>query len=148
MKKFYLELKQYTDIEITIEATHHGPHINKPAIFIEIGSSETEWTNPEYGKRMANAIQKVFTMPFEEIKTCVVLGGGHYNNVANKILSDTEFSVSHMCPKYNLEFFTEEILDQAMREASFVVLDWDGMKDKGRIIDLLDKHSIKWQKYL
>lgn len=146
LKQFYLELKQYTDIEITLEATHHGPHISKPAIFVEIGSSETEWVNSEYGKRMARAIQKVFSMPFEEVETCVILGGGHYNRVANKILSETEYSVSHICPKYNLEFFTEEILSQAMREASFVVLDWEGMKDKERIIALLDKHSIKWEK--
>jgi len=142
----YLELLQYTDIEIDIEATHHGPHINKPSIFVEIGSSEKEWINPEYGKRIAEAIQKVFTMEVKEIETCIVLGGGHYNQTAKKILSKTEFGVSHMCPKYNLEYFTEEILEEAMQDASFVVLDWKGMKDKERIVALLDQHNIKWKK--
>jgi len=146
LKQMYLELLQYDDIEIDVEVTHHGPNINKPAIFIEIGSSQKEWTNPEYGKRIANAIEKVFTQPKKDFETCVVLGGGHYNQLAKKILTKTDYSISHMCPKYNLEHFTEEILPQAMREASFVVLDWSGMKDKERIVNLLDKLHIPWKK--
>jgi len=35
-------LKNY---KVTMEATHHGPLIDKPCIFIEIGSTENEWTD-------------------------------------------------------------------------------------------------------
>ena len=29
--------------KLTLECTHHGPLIEKPCVFIEIGSTETEW---------------------------------------------------------------------------------------------------------
>ena len=28
---------------MTLEATHHGPYVNLPTCFAEIGSSENEW---------------------------------------------------------------------------------------------------------
>lgn len=34
-----------SDFEVVYEVTHHGPtNLRKPLTFVEIGSSETEWT--------------------------------------------------------------------------------------------------------
>ena len=39
--------------EVTIEATHHGPtSINKPVLFIELGSSEKQWRDENAAARM------------------------------------------------------------------------------------------------
>ena len=35
--------------ELTLECTHHGPLIDKPCIFIEIGSTENEWKDRKAG---------------------------------------------------------------------------------------------------
>ena len=35
--------------QVTLEATHHGPHVDLPACFVEIGSSENEWQDAEAG---------------------------------------------------------------------------------------------------
>src|SRR3989344_1832275 len=35
--------------KVTLECTHHGPLIEKPCVFIEIGSTETEWNDRRAG---------------------------------------------------------------------------------------------------
>lgn len=43
LKNLLLELNESAksaNYKITIEATHHGPFVEKPAVFIEIGSAE------------------------------------------------------------------------------------------------------------
>src|SRR3989344_4635078 len=46
LKSVFLELTKnatQTGFQITMEATHHGPYVEKPAVFVEIGSTEKEW---------------------------------------------------------------------------------------------------------
>src|SRR3989338_4586667 len=43
LKEMFLNLSKNAvgkDFEVTLEATHHGPYLEKPAMFIELGSSE------------------------------------------------------------------------------------------------------------
>ena len=47
-------IKEY---QITMECTHHGPYLEKPCVFIEIGSSETEWND----RRAAFVIAKTIS---------------------------------------------------------------------------------------
>ena len=38
--------ESFSAFEITIEATHHGPtHLKKPSIFVEIGTTESQWND-------------------------------------------------------------------------------------------------------
>ncbi|MEM0140326.1 MAG: D-aminoacyl-tRNA deacylase, partial [Ferroplasma sp.] len=40
----YIKEKYNGDhFQVTFEATHHGPYLDKPAYFIEIGTTENEW---------------------------------------------------------------------------------------------------------
>ncbi|MBM3247460.1 hypothetical protein FJZ17_02895, partial [Candidatus Pacearchaeota archaeon] len=46
------------DYELTMECTHHGPFLaNKPCLFIEIGSNEEGWKNPEAAQVIAKTIE-------------------------------------------------------------------------------------------
>ena len=48
IKEILLELeKSNIDYEKIQEVTHHGPFLQKPCLFIEIGSTLSEWTNKE-----------------------------------------------------------------------------------------------------
>ncbi len=153
LKEFYLELKKYEDkidADITLEVTHHGPSINKPCMFVEIGSSKKEWTNKKYGKIIADCIKKVFAKKLEG-KSCILLGGGHYNSAANKIMERTDYAVGHICPKYALTNLDKNMLLQAIEKTipkpDLILLDWKGMgKEKERIVKLLDKLELKYKK--
>jgi D-aminoacyl-tRNA deacylase len=40
-------------MQITLEATHHGPITNKPTMFLEIGSTEEYWKRQDAAQVMA-----------------------------------------------------------------------------------------------
>jgi len=158
MKKLKTEYQQQfpllSEFDVTVEQTHHGPYLEKPALFIEIGSTEKEWKLPEAGEIIAKTIFNVFsTVNVLDIsfhyKTACILGGGHYSQIANKILEKTELCIGHICSKYALEHLNENLIKQMKEKSSadFFVIDWKGCgKEKERVVSLLDKLKFEWKK--
>ncbi len=145
-KAFYLKLKELYQGEVTLEVTHHGPYLEKPCIFIEIGSSEKEWVNEEYGKIIAKTISEV-TKEYKKCKTLVGIGGGHYSITFGKVLERTEYAVAHICPKYQLENLNEDLVKQMFtsEKVEFAVVDWKGLGQfKEKVKELLK--SYEWKK--
>ena len=79
--------------QVTFEATHHGPTLNAPAMFCEIGSSEEQWDRQDAAQAMADLFQKGLGLGNEDAAgrgvgdwaaappgtpVLVGLGGGHY----------------------------------------------------------------------
>lgn len=152
-----------TNFEVTLEATHHGPYIEKPAVFIEIGSTGKEWSNKFNGeivaKTIMNILSKSISEKFDEsqifqnqnYESCVVLGGGHYNQSANKLMLRANYAVGHICPKYALEHLDEEMLMQAINKTvlrpNVIFLDWKGLgEQKQKIILLLEKLNLRYER--
>lgn len=153
LKQFYLALKQYegkTESEISLEVTHHGPLLEKPCMFVEIGSSEIQWRDERFGKIIADCIKEVFTKE-SKVESCFFIGGGHYNNYANKIMEMTDLAVGHICPKYAVEFIDEEMIQQALEKtfpkSELVILDWNGLGGhKQRLVEILEKLNVKYER--
>src|SRR3989344_1951133 len=153
MKTAILELSgknTLTDFEIAFESTHHGPYLEKPCMFIEIGSSENEWRDEEAGKIIAETILEIVKSK-EKYKSCIVLGGSHYNQTAKKMMLNSEYAVGHVCAKYNLENLDEEMLKQMIERSDdkveLIVLDWKGLKEKEKIKRLLENCGIRYERY-
>jgi D-aminoacyl-tRNA deacylase len=145
-KEFYLKLKELHEGTVTLEVTHHGPYLEKPCIFIEIGSTEKEWVNEEYGKIIAQTICEV-TKEVKQYKTLVGIGGGHYSVTFGKVLERTEYAIAHICPKYQLENLDESLLKQMLssEKVEFVVVDWKGLGQyKEKVKQLLE--GVEWKK--
>lgn len=154
LKEAFLELnKQGADLhhEITLECTHHGPYLEKPVMFIEIGSDEENWKNKEAGKIIADVVTYIVNKTQKEYQTAILIGGGHYNQMANKIMLRTDIAIGHICPKHMLESLDKELILQAMKktvpEPKFVVLDWKGLgKQKARIVKMLEELKIEYKR--
>lgn len=165
-KKHYAENSEY---DATLEATHHGPYIEKPVLFLELGSNEKYWKDKNganiVAKSLINAIKqfndkdnpiinnnlKNKNNGNEGYESCFVIGGGHYNHVANKAMQKSELGVGHILPKYNLDNLDEEMLKQIMDKIipmpKFALLDWKGLgKEKQKILELLNKNDIKYER--
>ncbi|MGM5487918.1 MAG: D-aminoacyl-tRNA deacylase [Nanobdellota archaeon] len=139
------------DFEVSIEQTHHGPKITKPCMFIEIGSSLKEWENPEAGRLIAQAIMRITSEHPQQGKTAIVLGGGHYNETANKLIRRTDLAVGHICAKFLLGHLDTEILRQAIQKhttpADLIVLDWKGLgTHKEQVKKILEGMDIEVQR--
>jgi len=140
------------EFEIAQECTHHGPAIDKPCLFIEIGSAEAEWTRGDAGEVIANVVNYLCMNKAKKYKEVIVLGGGHYSQVATKLMSRTEYAVGHVCPKYVLKALDENMLKQAVEKNgenfSMVVLDWKGLgTEKSRVVGMLDSLGIRHERY-
>ncbi len=156
-KEIFLELMKQVkeagiDYDVSVEQTHHGPYLEKPALFVEIGCSENEWKDREAGEVITRTIMAVLQREPKDCKAVIVFGGGHYNQAANKIMIKTEYAVSHICAKFWLDKIDEEMLRQAIKkslpEPEMVVLDWKGLgKHKQHIKELLEKLNVKYERY-
>jgi len=140
------------DFEIVQECTHHGPAIDKPCMFIEIGSKEEEWKRQDAGEVIANVVNFIVMNKPKKYKSVVVIGGGHYNQVATKLMLDSEFAVGHICPKYALASLDASLVKQAIKnngeEFCKVVLDWKGLgPEKQRVSKILTELGVKFEKY-
>ena len=151
LKEAFLELEKLNlNYEIIQEATHHGPYIKKPIMFIEIGSKMKQWNNKTAGKHIANTILKI-TEKIPKYKTIIALGGLHHSPNFKKIILNTTFAISHVCPKYNLKNLNKEMIKKAIEktdeEVEFIVLDWKGLgQEKNRIINILKELGINYKK--
>ncbi len=138
------------DYKITIEATHHGPLIDKPCIFIEIGSTENEWVDRRaafiIAKTISETIKDFKENPYNEV--AVAIGGPHYCPNFNKIQLKSNIAISHIIPNYSFPL-TEEMIKQALEkteeEVDFFLLDWKGLgnaEKRAEVMEILDKFYI------
>ena len=139
------------DYEVMQEATHHGPWMEKPAMFIEIGSSEDRWQDKAAGKVVAAAITGAIRSREGDgsLKPVVGIGGMHHSPNFRKVMLSDDASVSYVCPKYMLEALNADTLRQAMEKsvprAESVMLDWKGLGlHKPRIMKLLEDMGIAY----
>ena len=145
LKNLFIELNNIakeTNYELTMEATHHGPFVEKPAVFCEIGSTEEEWNDKENGKILATTIINTLKNQNQNYKIAIGIGGPHYCNNFNKVVLRTDIAFSHICPKFHLNKLNEELIKQSIQKTTeridFFVLDWKGLgAEKQRIVDLL-----------
>ena len=146
-----LEILNTIGYDVVQEVTHHGPFLEKPVFFIEIGSTMREWQNKEAGFIIANALMKTLNET-GDCESAVGVGGPHTTPNFKKIVLNTNIGLGHVCAKYNLEDFDSEMLEQAFERTvpkpSYIILDWKGLSShKQRIKSLVDEfsktHSIK-----
>ena len=141
-------LKNY---KVTMEATHHGPLIDKPCIFIEIGSTENEWTDRRaafiIAKTTFEALKEFKENPYNEV--AIAIGGPHYCPNFNKIQLKSNIAISHVVPQYAFPL-TEEMIKEAIEkteeEVDFALLDWKGLgksEQRQEILKILDKLYIR-----
>ncbi|MBI2650591.1 hypothetical protein HYX04_04720 [Candidatus Woesearchaeota archaeon] len=151
LKNLFAELNENakgSGYEITLEATHHGPYVEKPAVFIEIGSTEKEWDDISNGKIIAKTIINALNNQSNNHKIAIGIGGPHYCNNFNKIVLRTDIALSHICPKHHLDKLSEELINQSIEKTKekidFILLDWKGLgAEKQRIVDLLKNLNLE-----
>jgi D-aminoacyl-tRNA deacylase len=96
---------------ISFETTHHGPYLETPSFFIEIGSDESFWTHQKAGEVIADVI-----MNTEEKKGKILLcaGGGHYAPRFTDLALENDVSIAHMAANYALDALMDEAVMKEM----------------------------------
>jgi D-aminoacyl-tRNA deacylase len=151
-------IKEMTDFAVDIEVTHHGPStLEKPLVFMELGSSEQEWKIEKAGLTVAHAIMHTCMEYTETLKKKlpaigIGFGGTHYAPQFKKLLDIKHVAVSYICPKYYIQDLTKEIIEKMvsnnLEPVEMFLIDWKGTNsaDKQHLIPILEQFEIPIKK--
>lgn len=156
------------EFEITLEATHHGPEINSPTMFVEIGSTEECWKRQDAAQAIGNLVWQGLGLGGgaavgnwgrnnDMNKVLLGIGGGHYVPRHMDMIRKSGAWVGHLLSGYSL-LMEEPKETKAGANASSVGGSWretiivafEATKSAfpgGEILAHLDSKSFKgWQR--
>jgi len=109
-----IKKNQLEGFDVCFEATHHGPLLNTPTIFLEIGSTENEWEDELPAQSL---IKSLLEVKYIDGKNVVGVGGGHYTPRFTEAALTHKVNFGHMVANYGVPFVNTKVLRNAM-EAS------------------------------
>jgi D-aminoacyl-tRNA deacylase len=98
----------------SFEATHHGPFVDVPAMFAEIGSDESAWKDEDAAMRLATALLEGSDAGGD---VAVGVGGGHYCPRFTDLAVKKEMVFSHFIPNHSLKSVDADVADEIMRKS-------------------------------
>lgn len=104
---------------LSYEATHHGPTSNmKPLVFIEIGSSEAQWSDPRALRALVDAVLYVLENGVKRCEPVVGVGSTHYPSNFTKLALEMDTCFGHILSKHALKALAPGVLEQAIDKSS------------------------------
>jgi D-aminoacyl-tRNA deacylase len=86
--------------EVSYEVTHHGPFLEVPTTYVEIGSDETKWGSLDAARAMAEALLN--WVPADG-PIVVGIGGGHYAPRFTEVTLSKRVRFGHMVARHVLD---------------------------------------------
>jgi D-aminoacyl-tRNA deacylase len=129
-----LQRAKMQDYKVSMEATHHGPTgLKKPVLFVEVGSTEVEWSDAGAVRAVAGAALAAAGNR-KEHESAVGIGGSHYAPRHTNVVLESSIAIGHIIPSYAIDEIDRDIFAQAVEKsnAAFGFLDWKGMKKDQR----------------
>jgi len=156
MKNALLELAKIKEqkglpYEVSYECTHHGPSLDVPAMFVELGSSLEQWKDVKAAEAVAHsavaAISKDTKYP-----TVLGVGGPHYNERFTKIALTTPTAFGHIISKYAAPIVDVEVVKRCVQKTvekvQSAVFDWKSLRasDRGKIVSALKELNVSTER--
>lgn len=109
--------------KVCFEVTHHGPHMDIPTIFVEVGSNEEEWKKQEPANIISKSLLELLSTYHYKEETrndtpvLMGIGGGHYAPRFTDIALQKNVAFGHMIPTYQIDagVIDEEILEKTIK---------------------------------
>jgi len=138
-----------SDVEVTYEATHHGPLLKTPSLFVELGGNEDTIKDAGLAKMLAMAVVDALEKSNQSYKNVAFgIGGLHYSRKFTQSALNGEYAFAHIIPKYCVK--EVDMLDQAFERSNIkpevAVIEWKSVNslDRTRIINKLNEMGIEY----
>ena len=135
---FFTQKPNALKYEVKQEATHHGPYLDKPTIFVEIGSDENAWKDKIVANFVVDSLIEIISN-YNRTKIriennwieAVGVGGSHYCTKFNRSTfdKDKKYCFGHVIPDYALK----EIQDKT--KLNKLLTDAKEKSNSSRILD-------------
>jgi len=156
MKKALISMKKAQEemnleYEVSYECTHHGPSLDAPTMFVELGSSPAQWEDLNAAEAVAQGALAAASNE-ESYPTVLGIGGPHYNAKFTRKALSSDVAFGHIIPKYAIEKLDEEMLRQCVERTvepvQKAILDWKGIRgtDKKNLLEKLHKIGLEFDK--
>jgi D-aminoacyl-tRNA deacylase len=149
----YFQENAKLEYEVAYECTHHGPSLNVPTMFVELGSSATQWSDSKAAEAVAHAaMSAIGKFGASEEKAVLGIGGTHYNQLFTRRALEDKAVFGHMIPKYAVPNVDSETLRQCIEKTvekvEYALLDWKGIKsaDKPNLLKMLKEVDLPYKK--
>jgi D-aminoacyl-tRNA deacylase len=103
------------DFSVSFEATHHGPYLQTPTFFIEIGSDKAAWQDEKAAKAIA---QTILELEEKSYPIGIGVGGGHYVPRITDVALERKISFGHIIPTYALENIDDRMANSVISATS------------------------------
>ncbi len=148
LQKSYLRMlaehkDQFLEFEITIEATHHGPTaLNKPSIFIEIGTTPAQWEDTSLCDSVADLVHNTMSRTISgDDPVAICFGGNHYPSKFTNELLEGKHALGTVIPRHALDHLDAALFSHILARngaAKAALLDGKGLgSNKQKVYDLL-----------
>lgn len=137
-----------SEFDVSYEGTHHGPSLDVPTIFVEVGSSLREWRNPKAAEAVAHGAIAAAVRTSNAVAV-LGIGGPHYNRKFTRLSLESEVAFGHMIPKYAIKGLDLKVLEhcveRTLEAVRYVVLDWKGIgsKERSGLIEFLKDRRLE-----
>lgn len=127
-----------TGIKVTYEATHHGPFLDHPSFFVELGGNDGAIANKSYAALIARAVAKSMDNSAGYDKIAVGIGGMHYSEKFTRLALEGKYAFAHIMSKYQIG--NADMIKQAFvrsdAKPELAVIEWKSIKAVDREIIL------------
>jgi len=139
-----------TDIGVTYEATHHGPLLNHPSFFVELGGNEDVIASKEHALFIAKATVKALDTDAAYDKIAVGIGGMHYPEKFTRLALEGKYAFAHIMSKYHVDCvdMIGNAFERSDRKPEIALIEWKSIKaiDRENILRELNVLGIDYAK--
>ncbi len=117
-----------TGVPVTYEATHHGPLLETPSFFVEVGGSE-KITDPHYDALARSVCDYVTSDSGNVGKVALAVGGTHYPEKFTKLALEGKYAFCHIMPRHSCNYpeMLQMGVERSVPAAECAVIDWKGI---------------------
>jgi len=130
------------DYKVSYECTHHGPSLDIPTMFAELGSSPEHWRDLQAAEVVARSVVNALCTR-QTYPVALGIGGPHYNEKFTEMALGTWIAFGHIIPKYAVPSVDASMIKQCVERTrervEFAVFDWKGAQgaDRNRLISVV-----------
>ena len=151
MKHFLMEASvgcEAVGYAVELEPTHHGPSMDTPIAFVEVGSEEWNWLDERACGLAVKSAVRAFSKDWR-FTSALAFGGPHINPKFTRVETFTGYAIGHAVRKFDADAADEEVIqlavERSLERPQVAIFDWKGLKgaQKARLVSIVEGLGLK-----